>query len=136
SGAAVNHTTHTTKDTHMKNIIHTTCALAFAASLALGGQAFATSPPAYKMLSTTMQNAEGKETGSILITEGLNGGLLITVDMKGCESGLRVLHIHDTGDCSDHTDHFKKAGGHASSENQDHGFMNEKGPHMGNLPNI
>ncbi len=120
----------------MKTIIRTTCALALAASMSLGAQAFATSPPVYKSLSTTMHNAAGDATGSIRITEGLNGGLLIDIDMSGLEPGWRALHIHGTGDCSDHTDHFKKAGGHATTAEQEHGFMNVKGPHMGDLPNI
>lgn len=63
-------------------------------------------------------------------------GVLIRVEASGLSAGWHGLHIHGTGDCSDHLDHFVKSGGHAASDGQAHGYFDPKGPHSGDLPNI
>jgi Cu-Zn family superoxide dismutase len=63
-------------------------------------------------------------------------GVLIRVQASGLSAGWHGLHIHGTGDCSDHLDHFAKSGGHAASDGQAHGYFDPKGPHSGDLPNI
>lgn len=77
----------------------------------------------------------GKETGTVKITETAKGRLF-SVEVAGLTSGWHGVHIHGTGDCSDHGEHFKKAGGHANAEGQKHGFLNAEGPHDGDLPNL
>ncbi|MEZ0262590.1 MAG: superoxide dismutase family protein [Alphaproteobacteria bacterium] len=77
----------------------------------------------------------GVETGTVKTTE-TKKGRLFSVDVKNLAPGWHGVHIHGTGDCSDHGDHFKKAGGHATGEGQKHGFLNDAGPHDGDLPNL
>lgn len=88
-----------------------------------------------KTFTAKMKSSDEKDMGTVILTETPKG-LIVSVDLKGLPAGWRALHIHGTGDCSDHADHFKKAGGHAAAEGQEHGFMSEKGPHKGDLPNI
>lgn len=88
-----------------------------------------------RAFTAKMIGSEETDIGNIALTETPHG-FLVSVDLKNLPPGWRALHIHGTGDCSDHADHFKKAGGHAAAEGQEHGFMSEKGPHKGDLPNI
>lgn len=77
----------------------------------------------------------GKNIGAVKVTES-EKGVLFTVSAKGLTPGWHGVHIHGSGDCSDHGAHFQKAGGHALSEGQKHGFFNATGPHDGDLPNM
>lgn len=94
------------------------------------------SPPPDKMLFARMQDSSGASAGLVAVTAAAKGGVLVSVDLRGLPPGWRALHIHARGDCSDHADHFAKAGGHAAAEGQAHGFLNPDGPHAGDLPNI
>lgn len=88
-----------------------------------------------KTFTAQMVGSDKQDIGTVTLTE-TPGGLLVSIDLKNLPEGWRALHIHSAGDCSDHTDHFQKAGGHAAREGQEHGFMSDKGPHAGDLPNI
>lgn len=88
-----------------------------------------------KTFNAKMVGSEEQDIGTVTLTE-MPTGLLVSIDLKNLPEGWRALHIHGTGDCSDHAHHFKKAGGHAATEGQEHGFMSDKGPHAGDLPNI
>lgn len=88
-----------------------------------------------KTFTAKMKGSDAQDIGTVILTETPKG-LIVSVDMKDLPPGWRALHIHGTGDCSDHADHFKKAGGHAAAEGQEHGFMSAQGPHQGDLPNI
>jgi len=90
---------------------------------------------AAKTFTAKMAGSDEQDIGTVILTE-MPHGLLLSIDLKNLPPGWRALHIHGTGDCSDQHDHFKKAGGHAAAEGQEHGFMSEKGPHKGDLPNI
>jgi Cu-Zn family superoxide dismutase len=94
------------------------------------------SPPPDRMLFARMQDSSGAAAGLVAVTAAAKGGVLVSVDLHGLPPGWRALHIHGRGDCSDHADHFMKAGGHAAAEGQAHGFLNPDGPHAGDLPNI
>lgn len=79
---------------------------------------------------------QNESLGTILVQEGPEG-LLLTVDLKGLPPGPHGFHIHGAGDCSDHHDHFQKAGGHVKDDDDDqHGLLNPKGPESGDLPNL
>lgn len=90
---------------------------------------------ATKTFTAKMKSSDAKDMGTAILTETPKG-LIVSVDLKDLPPGWRALHIHGTGDCSDHADHFKKAGGHAAADGQEHGFMSAQGPHKGDLPNI
>jgi len=88
-----------------------------------------------RSFTAKMTGSDAKDIGTVRLTETPHG-LLLSVDLKDLPPGWRALHIHGAGDCSDHADHFMKAGGHAAAEGQEHGFLSDKGPHKGDLPNI
>ena len=64
-------------------------------------------------------------------------GLLIRVNLPakpdGISSGTHAIHIHEVGQCEPP---FKSAGGHFNPMKQQHGFLDRKGKHAGDLPNI
>ncbi len=91
-------------------------------------------PAPVKAEAKLLDNA-GKETGTVNITE-TKKGRLFSISVTGLTPGWHGVHIHGTGDCSDHEGHFKKAGGHAAAEGQKHGFLSDEGPHDGDLPNL
>jgi superoxide dismutase, Cu-Zn family len=49
-------------------------------------------------------------------------------------AGDHAFHIHAVGKCV--APDFKSAGGHYNPEEDQHGIMNEAGPHAGDMPNI
>ena len=87
------------------------------------------------LLHAKLIDANGKETG-VAEVQGTDKGVLISVSAEGLSPGWHGVHFHGTGDCSDHTDHFKKSGGHMNKEGQAHGYLDAKGPHLGDLPNM
>lgn len=80
-----------------------------------------------------LYKTKGAEVGKILFEEKENG-VQINIKVNGLPPGIHALHIHDTGKC-DPPD-FKTAGGHFNPFGKEHGFLNPKGPHAGDLPNI
>jgi Cu-Zn family superoxide dismutase len=85
--------------------------------------------------AATLQNAEGRNIGTVKVT-GAPKGVLVSVDASNLPSGWHAFHFHKTGDCDDHADHFKKSGPHAAREGEEHGFFSEKGPHLGDFANF
>lgn len=76
-----------------------------------------------------------QKVGTVTMTP-IKDGLSLTVAVKGMSEGAHGFHIHETGDCSDYGEGFKKAGAHVAEGAQVHGFEASGGPHTGDLPNI
>lgn len=87
-------------------------------------------------LKASLVNDSGKAVGSATFRPAEDEGALVAVEVSGLTPGWHGLHIHTTGDCSDHADHFKKAGGHMAEGDEKHGFLAKDGPHEGDLPNL
>ena len=87
-----------------------------------------------RLLSTDMINNSGKVVGKLKLTQGTKG-VLVNIKAQGLPPGYHGMHFHSVGDCSDHTK-FKRAKGHVDPYKKPHGFLNPKGPHEGNLPNL
>lgn len=85
--------------------------------------------------SVALNGQDETMIGGALITKTAKG-LFVMVDIYNLPEGWHSIHFHAKGDCSDHSDHFKKSGGHAAKEGQEHGYFSEKGPHSGDLPNF
>lgn len=87
-----------------------------------------------EVIETTLIDNQGKQIGSLKITQATSG-VLINLKAENLPAGPRGMHFHSVGDCSD-LEKFKSAKGHVDPHTKPHGFLNEKGPHEGNLPNL
>jgi len=61
-------------------------------------------------------------------------GVLLKVDLRHIEAGVHALHVHAVGKCE--RPDFTSAGGHWAPEGRQHGILDPKGPHAGDLPNV
>jgi superoxide dismutase, Cu-Zn family len=83
--------------------------------------------PAYAgEAEAVLQNNAGKKIGQATFTQGPKGLVTMHLRVKKLTPGIHALHIHTKGDCTakDFT-HSKQ-----------HGTMNPKGSHAGDLPNL
>lgn len=84
--------------------------------------------------SATFIGQDGQETGRATLT-GTSAGVLIDLEVSGLPTSQWVaFHVHETGTC-DASDGHKSAGGHFNPGGADHGYLAEKGPHAGDMPN-
>lgn len=79
-------------------------------------------------------NTEGQPTGQVEMTYAPDG-VLIKVEATHLNPGWHGFHIHGIGDCSDHAE-FKSAGVHAFHSGETHGYLENKAPHLGDMPNL
>lgn len=80
-----------------------------------------------------LKTAVGAEVGRATVREVV-GGLRFTIDAHGLDAGLHGAHIHMTGRCD--APDFMSAGTHWNPTGAQHGAMNARGPHQGDLPNL
>jgi Cu-Zn family superoxide dismutase len=93
----------------------------------------ATTLPALAQSATAvMKNAEGKEVGSVNLTQ-TSQGVLINASVKGLPPGSHAFHVHAVGKCEPP---FTSAGGHFNPGNKKHGMMSPEGQHAGDMPNL
>jgi len=89
-------------------------------------------PAAAQSASAPLKNAEGKEVGSVNLTQ-TQQGVLINVSVKGLPPGEHAFHVHAVGKCEPP---FTSAGGHFNPANHKHGMMSPEGQHAGDMPNL
>lgn len=83
-----------------------------------------------------IRGADGDEIGEAAIIDGPHG-MVIRVYASGLSEGWHAMHLHKDGDCSDPGDRFQDAEGHINPPDQEHGFLNPAGYHLGaDTPNI
>lgn len=92
------------------------------------------SPPVQKVYETDILNNHGQIIGSLTLTQGTEG-VVVRLKARMLPPGFHGMHFHEVGDCSDHHT-FTKSGAHIDPFKKPHGFLNPKGPHEGNLPNL
>jgi superoxide dismutase, Cu-Zn family len=80
-----------------------------------------------------LKDREGQTIGRARLVD-TPGGVLITVNLERAPAGERAFHIHQVGRCDPPT--FESAGPHLNPTGAQHGFMQAKGPHAGDLPNL
>jgi len=95
--------------------------------------AFGTPSLAADRASAVLMDPDGKEVGKVTFI-AVPTGILIDADLTGLPPGDHAFHIHAVGKCE--APDFKSAGGHFNLEEDEHGLMNEAGPHAGDMPNI
>ncbi|MFS0646638.1 superoxide dismutase family protein [Siminovitchia sp. 179-K 8D1 HS] len=88
-------------------------------------------PP--KKLDVDVKNIDGDSLGKITFEEKADG-IYLKGDLKGLPPGELGMHIHDRGKCE--PPDFLSAGNHFNPDKKDHGLLNAKGPHAGDLPNV
>lgn len=82
--------------------------------------------------SAPLKGADGKEVGSVNLTQTPQG-VLINVSVKGLPPGEHAFHVHAVGKCEPP---FTSAGGHFNPAGHKHGMMAPEGQHAGDMPNL
>jgi Cu-Zn family superoxide dismutase len=80
-----------------------------------------------------LKDAKGQLVGTATLSETPNG-VLLHLNLSNAPAGAHAFHIHTTGRC-DPPD-FESAGAHFNPKKAMHGFLEVKGPHAGDLPNL
>jgi Cu-Zn family superoxide dismutase len=93
-------------------------------------------------LAADLVSIGGAAVGHIEIFAGPTG-LLLRATFTGIEAGMHAFHIHQTGLCEaapqvrpEDPPPFRSAGDHLNPDGREHGYLNQAGPHAGDLPNI
>ena len=89
-------------------------------------------PAAAQNATAALKNAEGKEVGSVNLTQTPHG-VLINLSVKGLAAGEHAFHVHAVGKCEPP---FTSAGGHFNPTNKKHGMLAAEGYHAGDMPNL
>ncbi len=79
-------------------------------------------------------DAAGTRIGQALFRQGPRG-VLMDLSVKGLPAGPHGIHFHAGGQC-DAATKFASAMHHMGLEAKPHGYLNPKGHHAGDLPNI
>jgi Cu-Zn family superoxide dismutase len=80
-----------------------------------------------------LKDPSGRTVGDVRFIDTPNG-LLLRAMVSGLPAGTHAMHLHATGLCE--APSFESAGGHFNPDTQEHGCLDAKGPHRGDLPNI
>ena len=103
----------------------------FAAGVAL--VLFALSSLSFSKTKVELKDAQGKDVGSILISDQ-GAGVALQLDLHDLTPGEHALHFHQVPKCEGPD--FKSAGGHFNPESKKHGFENPEGHHAGDMKNF
>jgi Cu-Zn family superoxide dismutase len=80
-----------------------------------------------------LRSTDGTKVGTVLFQQ-LSTGVKIKVVIDSLPPGEHGFHIHEMGSCD--VRDFRGAGRHFNPSGAQHGFLNPKGPHAGDLPNL
>jgi len=80
-----------------------------------------------------MKDAQGKDVGSIVISDQ-GSGVVLQLALHDLTPGEHALHFHQVPKCEGPD--FKSAGGHFNPESKKHGFDNPDGHHAGDMKNF
>jgi Cu-Zn family superoxide dismutase len=86
-----------------------------------------------KKQAVELKDAKGSSVGTVTI-KPLGKGVEVKLDVKNLSPGEHALHFHQNAKC-DPPD-FKSAGPHFNPDQKEHGFLNPKGHHNGDMANF
>jgi len=89
-------------------------------------------PAAAQTAQAALKDADGKDVGSVKLTQ-LPDGVLLTLAAKGLPPREHAFHVHAVGKCEPP---FTSAGGHFNPVGKKHGITVPEGHHAGDMPNI
>lgn len=89
-------------------------------------------PVAFTTASATLHDAGGSRVGTVTFADSY-AGVMIRGRVSDLGLGVHGIHIHSVGKCEPP---FTSAGGHFNPDGRQHGYLNPRGPHLGDLPNI
>ena len=92
----------------------------------------AAAPPTAIPISSLI-GVNNQVVGNAVLT-AVQGGVQLDVQVKGLPPGVHGIHIHEKSACIAPT--FDSAGAHFNPQMKEHGFLNPKGFHAGDLPNL
>jgi Cu-Zn family superoxide dismutase len=84
------------------------------------------------MASATLHDASGRRVGTVTFADSYSG-VMIRGTVSDLGLGTHAIHIHAIGKCEAP---FTTAGGHFNPLTRQHGYLNPRGPHLGDLPNL
>ena len=94
--------------------------------------AAATLPAQAQTAKAALQSADGKDAGSVILTQ-TPSGVLLGLTVKGLPPGEHAFHVHEVGKCEAP---FTSAGGHFNPGKKKHGLLVAEGAHAGDMPNL
>ncbi len=103
------------------------------ALLALTGCQTAYEAAATQTASAEILDRSGAQVGTARLFS-LGDEVTINASFTALSPGTHAVHLHMTGDCS--ADDFTSAGGHLNPGGEQHGTLNPRGAHLGDLPNV
>ncbi|MBX7541374.1 superoxide dismutase family protein [Qipengyuania sphaerica] len=102
-------------------------------ALALAACSTVADLPTERVGEARLDYANGVPAGTAqLLSDGQT--LSLAVAATGLEPGEHGFHLHTTGRCEGPD--FKSAGGHLNPAQREHGSLNPKGKHLGDMPNL
>ncbi len=94
-----------------------------------------TTPPGDVPITATadLDDASGVRVGRAVFSQ-VPGGVQVIMHVEHLPAGAHGVHIHAIGACQ--PPDFTSTGPHFNPEDKQHGLLNERGPHAGDLPNV
>jgi Cu-Zn family superoxide dismutase len=94
--------------------------------------ALSSMPAVAQTANAALKSADGKDVGSVTLTQ-TPAGVLLKLSVKGLPEGEHAFHVHAVGKCEAP---FTTAGGHFNPGAKKHGMMAAEGHHAGDMPNL
>lgn len=89
--------------------------------------------PAPGAATASLQDAAGRTVGTATLIQ-VGDAVRILMEVRSLPPGPKAVHIHAVGRCQ--PPDFASAGGHFDPTGREHGLLNPRGPHAGDLASV